>query len=55
MKTYLVDVKHETITPVVIEAVTKQEAIELVLQQHGVAGDSSPGITEVLAVRCLDE
>lgn len=37
---YLIEIRQEIITPVIVEADTKQEAIDLVLQQQGEAGDN---------------
>lgn len=38
-KRYLVEVAQELITPVVVEAISKQEARELVMSEQGEPGD----------------
>ncbi len=52
---YLVEVASQTVVPVVIDAVSEQEAIECVLRQQGDASEPYPGITKVIAVRCLED
>lgn len=36
---YRVEIRQEIITPIIVEANTKQEAIDSALQQQGEAGD----------------
>ena len=55
MKSYLLEIKHETITPVSIEANSSQEAIEKALRNEGHSGNSYPGETIVLNVRAVDD
>lgn len=52
---YCVEVSNEQITPVIVEAESKSEAIELVLNQCGEAGDSYDGVSKVVSVRCLSK
>ncbi|MEH6552428.1 MAG: hypothetical protein V7744_20830 [Pseudomonadales bacterium] len=51
---YMIEVKQELITPVMVEANSQREAIEKVFKQEGHAGDIYHGDTEVISIRCLD-
>ena len=55
IRRYCVEVSHELITPVIVEAENNAEAIELVLNQCGESGDAYDGVSKVVSVRCLDD
>jgi len=55
MKQYLVEVKCEITTSIVIDARDPKTAIERVLRHEGIPSDSVYGKPEIVAVRRLDE
>ena len=52
---YLIEVTQEVITPVIIEAGSETEALEMVRHQQGIAGDYFFGKTEITSIRKLDK
>lgn len=54
MSVYLIEVKHETITPITLKAGSKQEAIDRVLKNEGEPGHSYHGNTEIVSIPCQD-
>lgn len=55
MKSYLIEIKSETITPVTVQASSSDEALEKVLHNEGVAGDSYHGEISLLSIRVVEE
>ncbi len=55
VKQYLVEVKYEITSTIVIEAKDTQNAIKRVLRHEGTPSDDVFGKPEVVAVRRLDE
>lgn len=55
IKSYLVEVKQETIIHVSVDAENEQEAVERVLRHEGDPGDSIPRDPIILSARCLND
>jgi len=53
-KRYCIEVSLERITPIIVEADSENEAVELVCNQQGSPGDAYDGECKVKKVHCLD-
>lgn len=53
--TYLVEISHERISPITVEAESREEAIERAMASEGELGQELDGETKVVCVRCLQK